>query len=88
MRAALVRSSVMNLKRRRTFAGVTHEPAPSAAAGPSGSRFVNCPICGRSIAYPLINSHLDTACTASAEAPQLAKVAQDQRQDSANTGNA
>ena len=28
----------------------------------SGSRFVDCPVCGRSVALQLVNAHLDTDC--------------------------
>ena len=31
----------------------------------SGSEFVECPICGRSVAFALMNQHIDRGCPSS-----------------------
>ena len=44
------------------------QPSPAAQDSPSsGSRFVSCPVCNRSVAFSLINDHLDAGCVGGTE---------------------
>lgn len=65
---------MMSLKRKRASASVARKPgAASLQTADSGSRFVNCPVCGRSIPLQLINSHLDTDCRSAGKECTLSK---------------
>jgi hypothetical protein len=64
----------MSLKRK---AG-TNRLLGAAALTPSslgrgGSRFVSCPICGTSVAFQLINTHLDTDCVSRSKRARVSK---------------
>ncbi len=76
----------MSLKRKRNPAHATSAPRKISCiepACPDGSRFVDCPICGKSIAFQLVNAHLDTACASATEHSETRKDTYLHRQDKA-----
>ena len=78
--------SIGRCKKMDRFLGRCPTAKRSRAA--NGSAFVLCPICGASVAMPLMNSHLDSGCAPAAPKPAAAVKCQVQPVALDNKSNA